>query len=263
MIKPRTIARAIRVEYTGAPTFSFAVDGTTLVNAVQLPNQTVRQTRRILLPPGLVGYVHQPTFSGYPIQRFSVETDPVEAFSTLNLYHYYEVLFEGTVTLQIYSDEVQRKINNRVDEITLTTRNNRRQDTRKVYFPPLLWGYVPHLAQDELSVSTGQVHRATPVALPDRFYRGLRDHSEVQITYQGFVDLEVYLDGEMISLVNLDAEVNEEEYLTTKHYLPAGSRGYALQWIQFDQDGEIAVFESDTTLTDMQQPASLTPEGQL
>ena len=71
--------------------------------------------------------------------------------------------------------------------------------------------------------------------------------------------LEVYLDGNLISTQNLEAEVNEEEFLTEKRYLPAGSRGYALQWIQFDQDGEIAVFESDTTLTDMQQPEQPTP----
>jgi len=259
MIKQRTIARALRVEYIGSPKFSIHVDGQTLVDQVQLPTQTVRKTRRVLLPAGLVGYVHQATFDQYPVQRFAVETEPVEQFSTMILHHYYEVTFEGTVTLKLAMDEVQRKINNRVDEITLTTRNGRRQDTRRVYYPPLMWGYVPHLSQTSIDTNTGQVHRATPMALPTRFYRGLRDHSEVQITYQGFVDLEVFLDGELISTQNLQAEVNEDEFLTVKRYLPAGSRGYALQWIQFDQDGEIAVFESDTTLTDMQQPEQPTP----
>lgn len=259
MVKTRTIARALRVEYIGSPTFSLHVDGETLVDAVQLPTQTIRKTRRILLPPGLVGYVHQPTFSGYPVQRFELETDPVEQFSTMVLFHYWEVTFEGTVSLKLHMDEVQRKINSRVDEITLTTRNSRRQDTRRVYYPPLMWGYVPHLEQTNIDTNAGQVHRAVPVALPARYYRGLREHSEVQITYQGFVDLEVYLDGDMIALFNLDAEVNEEEFLTVKRYLPAGSRGYALQWTQFAQDGEIAVFESDTTLTDIQQPEQPTP----
>lgn len=259
MIKERKIARALRVEYIGSPRFSVHVDGTTLVDGVQLPNQSVRKTRRVLLPAGLVGYVHQVTFDQDPVQRFVLESDPVEQFSTMILHHYYEVTFEGTVTLGLAMDEVQRQINNRVDTLTLTTRAGRRQDTRRVYYPPLMWGYVPHLSQTNIDTNDGQVHRATPVALPTRFYRGLRDHSEVQITYQGFVDLEVYLDGDLISTQNLEAEINEEEFLTEKRYLPAGSRGYALQWIQFDQDGEIAVFESDTTLTDMQQPEQPTP----
>lgn len=259
MVRPRTIARALRVEYTGSPRVTLYVDGAALAENIQLPTQTVRQTRRILLPPGLVGYIHQVVFSEQPIQRFQLETDPVEAFSSLNLFHYFDVTFEGSVTLELYMDEVQRKINNRVDEITLTTRNSRRQDTRRVYYPSLMWGYVPHLAQKNVSTDTGQVHRSTPVALPSRFYKGLRDHSEVQITYQGFVTMEVYLDGDMIALYNLDAEVNEEEFQTVKRYLPAGSRGYALQWVQVAEDGEIAVFESDTTMTDLQQPQQPVP----
>lgn len=259
MIKNREIARALRVEYKGQPSFSVHVDGETLVNNVLLPAQSTRKTRRILLPPALVGHVHQVTFDNFPVQRFQLETDPVEAFTTLNLYHYFEVTFEGTVSLQLHMDEISQQANNRLSEITLTTRDNRRQDTRKVYFPPLAWGYIPHISQTEISTNTGQVHRANPIALPTRYYKGLREHSEVQITYQGFVDLEVFLDGKRISTIELDAEVNEQEYLTVKEYLPAGSRGYALQWIQYDEDGEIAVFESDITMTDLQQPQQPTP----
>lgn len=259
MIKPRLIARALRVEYVGAPKFSIHVDGQTLVSNVALPPQAIRQTRRILLPPALVGYVHQVTFDSYPVQRFQLETEAVETFGALNIYHYWEITFEGTVELEIYMDEIQRQANNRVSRVTLTTRDGRRQDTRRVYYPALAWGYVPHLAQANLETSTGQVHRAVPVALPNRYYRGLRDHSEVQITYQGFVDMEIYLDGDMIALINLNAEVDENEYLTVKRYLPAGSRGYVLQYLQFGQDGEIAVCESDTTLTDLQQPQQPVP----
>jgi len=259
MIKPRQIARAIRVEYSGAPSVTVFVDGSPLVENLLLPTNSFRKTRRILLPAGLVGHTFQVTFDSVPVQRFQLELDPVESFNTLSLFHYFEVTFEGTVKLEVYMDEVRKKANNREDQITLTTRDDRRQDTRRVYLPPLNWGYVPHLSQVDIANSTGQVHRSQPMILPSRFYKGLRDHSEVQITYQGFVKMEVYLDGEMVALLNLDAETNESEFLTVKRYLPAGSRGYALQWAQVENDGEIAVFESDTTLTDLQQPQQPVP----
>ena len=259
MIKPRVIAQALRVEYKGQPSFSVHVDGQTLVNEQALPSQTQRKTRRVLLPPGLVGYVLQVTIKDPAVSRFQLETIPVEQFAIQQLYHYWEVTFDQSVELRLNMDEVAQKSNNLSDTITLTARDSRRQDTRRIYYPPLRWGYVPNLEQDNIGTTDGQVHRATPVALPLRYYRGLRDHSEIQLTYQGFVDLQIYLDGDMIGQFNLDAALEESAYQTTKHYLPAGGRGHTLQWIQYGGDGEIALLESHITLTDLQQPEQPVP----
>ncbi len=259
MIKPRVIAQALRVEYKGQPSFSVHVDGQTLVNEQALPSQTQRKTRRVLLPPGLVGYVLQVTIKDPAVSRFQLETIPVEQFAIQQLYHYWEVTFDQSVELRLNMDEVAQKSNNLSDTITLTARDSRRQDTRRIYYPPLRWGYVPNLEQVNIGTTDGQVHRATPVALPLRYYRGLRDHSEIQLTYQGFVDLQIYLDGDMIGQFNLDAALEESAYQTTKHYLPAGGRGHTLQWIQYGGDGEIALLESDITLTDLQQPEQPVP----
>jgi len=259
MIKPRVIAQALRVEYKGQPSYSVHVDGQTLVNQQALPAQTERKTRRVLLPPGLVGYVIQITISDPAITRFQLETVPVEQFATQQLYHYWEVTFDQSVELKLNMDEVAQRANNLSDTIILTARDGRRQDTRRVYYPPLRWGYIPNLEQVNIATTAGQVHRAVPVALPLRYYRGLRDHSEIQVTYQGYVDLQIYLDGEMISQFNLDAALDESAYQTSKHYLPAGGRGHTLQWIQYDGDGEIALLESDITLTDLQQPEQPVP----
>ena len=259
MIKPRVIAQALRVEYKGQPSFSVHVDGQTLVNEQALPSQTQRKTRRVLLPPGLVGYVLQVTIKDPAVSRFQLETIPVEQFAIQQLYHYWEVTFDQSVELRLNMDEVAQKSNNLSDTITLTARDSRRQDTRRIYYPPLRWGYVPNLEQVNIGTTDGQVHRATPVALPLRYYRGLRDHSEIQLTYQGFVDLQIYLDGDMIGQFNLDAALEESAYQTTKHYLPAGGRGHTLQWIQYGGDGEIALLESHITLTDLQQPEQPVP----
>ena len=259
MIKPRVIAQALRVEYKGQPSFSVHVDGQTLVNEQALPSQTQRKTRRVLLPPGLVGYVLQVTINDPAVSRFQLETIPVEQFAIQQLYHYWEVTFDQSVELRLNMDEVAQKANSLSDTITLTARDSRRQDTRRIYYPPLRWGYVPNLEQVNIGTTDGQVHRATPVALPLRYYRGLRDHSEIQLTYQGFVDLQIYLDGDMIGQFNLDAALEESAYQTTKHYLPAGGRGHTLQWIQYGGDGEIALLESDITLTDLQQPEQPVP----
>ena len=262
MLKPRTIARALIVEYVGQPSFSYFVDNSTILTDEELPNHPVRKTRRVLLPEGVIGYAHHVTFNNASVYRHTIDLDNIDLYSVFNLYHYYEVTFEGTVTLEVYMDEVKKDINNEVSTITLSTRGDKRQDTRKLYFPALSWGYIPHIKQTTVSTNAGQIHRAVPVALPARFYRGLRDHSEVQVTYQGFIKLDLFLDGRLLDSAEFDAEVNEEEFQTKKHYLPSGSKGYALQWIQKDItnfDGEIAVFESDVTLTDYQQPEQPVP----
>jgi len=44
--------------------------------------------------------------------------------------------------------------------------------------------------------------------------------------------------------------------------LPSNSSGQVLQWVQTDGDGDIALFETDQTLLDLEQPQKPTPQGQ-
>jgi hypothetical protein len=99
----------------------------------------------------------------------------------------------------MYVDEVEKSPNNSDDSsITLTPRGDKKIDTRRVYFPPLAYGWVPQLKQVVSSSVDGQVLSSRIRALPTRFYKGEREHSEVQVTHQGNLELEVYLDGQLI-----------------------------------------------------------------
>lgn len=252
----RQIVQAINLRYKGQPTISISVDGVYLIQNQQLPAHNVVKDRRIALPPGGVGYNPQlqSSFSGSLVYEF--ETQPDVNFSTQQLYHFYEVNFTGTVELQMYVDEVEKSPNNSDDSsITLTPRGDKKIDTRRVYFPPLAYGWVPQLKQVVSSTVDGQVLSSRIRALPTRFYKGEREHSEVQVTHQGNLELEVYLDGQLIKEYRFgEDKYNADAFKTEKEYLPSGSRGQIIQWIQSDGDGEVASFESDITLTDREQP---------
>ena len=154
----RQIVQAINLRYKGQPTISISVDGVYLIQDQQLPGHNVVKDRRIALPPGGVGYNPQlqSSFSGSLVYEF--ETQPDVNFSTQQLYHFYEVNFTGTVELQMYVDEVEKSPNNSDDSsITLTPRGDKKIDTRRVYFPPLAYGWVPQLKQVVSSSVDGKV----------------------------------------------------------------------------------------------------------
>ena len=105
------------------------------------------------------------------------------------------------------------------------------------------------------SSQDGQVFSSTLRALPSRFSRGEKEHSEIQVTHQGNVVLDVFLDGKMLDTYSFDADrYDKDAFITQKEYLPSGSTGNVLQWIQRSGDGEVAMFETNTTLTDRDQP---------
>ena len=140
-------------------------------------------------------------------------------------------------------------------DITLTVRDSKVQDTRRVYFPELTYGWVPQLKHVVDASEDGQVFNSTLRALPSRFSRGEKEHSEIQVTHQGDVIIDVFLDGNLLDTYSFDADrYDAEAFITQKEYLPAGCTGNVLQWIQRSGDGEVAMFETKTTLTDRDQP---------
>ena len=267
MIKDRQVFQSVLIEYEGKPIIKVAVDGTDVLTATgkTLPEHTVRQTRRISLPQGAQGYVAQMSSSLTDITRYQFESQPESSFSQNILFHYYEITFNKSLQVKMYMDEVSIKPNNSASNVvTLKPRSGRVQDTIKVYFPPLSYGYIPHIEQVISSAQKGQILSSKPVALPIKYYKGLKTHTEYQVTYQGNVELALFMDGEQLSKEWLPEILIPQDggYKTHKDYLPSNSSGQVLQWVQTDGDGDIALFETDQTLLDTEQPQQQTPQGQ-
>lgn len=267
MIKDRQVFQSVLIEYEGKPIVKVTVDGDDVLTASgkTLPEHAVRQTRRISLPQGAQGYVAQMSSNLTDITRYQFESQPESSFSENILFHYYEITFNKSLQVKLYMDEVSIKPNNSINKVvSLKPRAGRIQDTIKVYFPPLSYGYIPHIEQVISSAQKGQILSSKPVALPIKYYKGLKTHTEYQVTYQGNVELALFMDGEQLSKEWLPEILIPQDggYKTHKDYFPSNSSGQVLQWVQTDGDGDIALFETDQTLLDTEQPQQQTPQGQ-
>jgi hypothetical protein len=267
MIKDRQVFQSVLIEYEGKPTIKVTVDGSNVLTSSgkTLPDHTVRQTRRVSLPQGAQGYVAQMSSDLTDVTRYQFESRPESSFSENILFHYYEITFNKSLQVKMYMDEDSIKPNSGTNKIVaLKPRSGRVQDTIKVYFPPLSYGYIPHIEQVISSAQKGQILSSKPVALPVKYYKGLKTHTEYQVTYQGNVELALFMDGEELSREWLPEILIPQDggYKTHKEYLPSNSSGQVLQWVQTDGDGDIALFETDQTLLDIEQPQQPTPQGQ-
>ena len=253
---PRQVFHSLNMRYKGQPTLSVTIDGVAKVSNQQMPSHSVMKNRRMELPAGVVGYIPQiqSTFTSAFTTEF--EGVPEGQYAEQKLFHFFEVQFDGTVELEIYSDEIRQEPNNNGDtSVTLTVRDDKKQDTRRIYFPALTYGWVPQLKHVVNSAQDGQVYKSALRSLPSRFSRGEKEHSEIQVTHQGDVTVDVFLDGLLLDTYIFGADsYDNDAFITEKEYLPAGCVGNVLQWIQRDGDGEVAVFETNTTLTDRDQP---------
>lgn len=267
MIKDRNVFQSVLIEYKGKPTIKVSVDGYDKLTSSgkTLPEHIFRQTRRVSLPQGAQGYVAQLTSNLTDVTRYQIESQPESSFTENILFHYYEITFDKSLQVKLYIDETSVKPNiSSSDTVSLKPRGKKIQDTIKVYFPPLSYGHIPHIEQVISSAQKGQILSSKPVALPVKYYKGLKTHTEYQVTYQGNVELAIYLDGEQLSREWLPEILIPQDggYKTHKDYMPSNSTGQVLQWIQTDGDGDIALFETDQTLLDMEQPQQQTPQGQ-
>ena len=267
MIKERQVFQSILIEYLGQPILKVTVDGKDILTAKgkTLPEHTVRETRRISLPKGAHGYVAQMSSNLTDITRTQFEAQPEARFGNNILFQYYEVTFNGTLQVKLFVDELPIRPNDNIAKtVSLIPRKGKKQDTIRIYFPPLSYGYIPHIEQVISSAQKGQILSAKPVALPAKYYKGLRTHTEFQVTYQGNVEMALFVDGEQLLREWLPEILIPQDggYKTHKDYLPSNCSGQVLQWIQTDGDGDIALFETDQTLLDMEQPQNQSPQGQ-
>ena len=175
-IEERKVFQALNLEYLGKPTIKVTVDGSHVLTASgkTLPNHAVRQTRRVSLPAGAHGYVAQMSTDITEIARYQFEHVPESKFRENTLFHYYEITFNEGLQIKMFIDEVAIKPNGGMDKVVfLKPRAGRKQDTIKVYFPPLTYGYIPHIEQIISSAQKGQILASRAVALPVKYYKGL------------------------------------------------------------------------------------------
>ena len=116
--------------------------------------------------------------------------------------------------------------------ITLPRQN--KHILKKVYLPPLSFGYVPHVFNN--TADAEDIVSAKPVALPVAHYRGIRAVAEGQITYIGDLQVQFYMDGRKLgSPYQFDEQTYTSglpKYVTEKFYFPSGSVGHIFQWEQ-------------------------------
>ena len=90
--------------------------------------------------------------------------------------------FKGSVRFNLFIDQVALKPNLSIKSyVDLSVRESRVQDTRKIFFPALSYGYIPHISQTIDNTNSGQIISARPVALPARFNKGIEDIVNIRL----------------------------------------------------------------------------------
>ena len=239
------VFQAVRLEYAQNPAITVNVDGSQ-VDTRTLPTQSTFKGRRVTLPVNVTGYIPHLESTSTRLQNFQFDALPIESFNQQQLFHYFDVGFRGTGTLtpRIYLDGTIQAQN-------FNTSTSEATETIRVYFDALAYGYIPHIHNTGTSTADAEILWARPVALPPRFYRGIRTHAEFQITYKGDVDIEWYLDG--ISIGTYD--FTSTNTVTEKAYFQSGTIGHVLQYTHTNPEdgGKIYIVETDVTLADLEQ----------
>jgi len=239
------VFQAVRLEYAQNPAITVNVDGSQ-VDTRTLPTQSTFKGRRVTLPVNVTGYIPHLESTSTRLQNFQFDALPIESFNQQQLFHYFEVGFRGTGTLtpRIYLDGTIQAQN-------FNTSTSEATETIRVYFDALAYGYIPHIHNTGTSTADAEILWARPVALPPRFYRGIRTHAEFQITFKGDVTVQWYLDGTSIGTYSFSST----NTTTEKAYFPSGTIGHVLQYTHTNpaSGGKIYIVETDVTLADLEQ----------
>lgn len=242
-MQQRQYIHAIQVQYRGLGNeLVISMDGNSL-GKIYLPDQDL-QRRRVTLPVCLFGTFPQYQFNTIePDNLLEFERVAEKAYQQQQLFHYFDVGIRGQVSMQVYVD-------NLLQSQAFTFKGTQDPTNIKIYFDEIAYGYIPHLH----NTGSGEVLWANPVALPPRYYRGRRTHAEFQITYSGNVELQWYLDGELVSD---PYEFLSSKTITEKRYFPTGTVGHVLQYRHLNpqEGGKVFMVETDQTLADLEQQA--------
>lgn len=239
------VFQAVRLEYAQNPAITVNVDGSQ-VDTRTLPTQSTFKGRRVTLPVNVTGYIPHLESTSTRLQNFQFDALPIESFNQQQLFHYFDVGFRGsgTLTPRIYLDGTVQAQN-------FNTSTSETTETIRVYFDALAYGYIPHIHNTGTSTADAEILWARPVALPPRFYRGIRTHAEFQITFKGDVNVQWYLDGTSIGTYSFSST----NTTTEKAYFQSGTIGHVLQYTHTNPQngGKVYIVETDVTLADLEQ----------
>lgn len=177
----------------------------------------------------------------------------------------FDVTYTGIITVGAKLDGNDIPVNQGDNRMTLQEATT--QKTTRIYFPQSAYGFTPYLYN--LTTDDGFIANIEPIPVPEKYYRGLRDFTEGQITYKGEVYVVFYLDGTPVHTELFQAESNGVS--TKKFYFPSGTRGNVFQYRQKTKnvddtpvlhlDNYIISVETDQMLTDQEMPQQETPNG--
>lgn len=259
MIREMQYVQGALINYSGSiEGLSLYCDGSLKQTLTGLPEHDYHLTRRVTFNAGFAGFVNQLYADHNGVLDYGLVEIPVTAFQEQQLWHYYDVTYNGDVKVTMFLDEQQvddgynLKLPNIVDYGSGLTQ--RQTHTLKIFMPPLAFGRVPHIVTDDSK--KGQILNATPVALPIRFYNKLQSVDEIQVTYAGEVGLMFYMDGVQLGKdYHLNSNVDSDGrglYTSEKLYLSDGGTGTVFQWEQVSGSGDVVVVETNATLADME-----------
>ena len=256
--RERLILNAVKLHYKGAPTVSVFKDSS-LATTFTAPSHSTYKTKTFSVPAGTYGHIFDVTTNSTDMGDYELLTVPPSAYREQLLWHFYEIVFSGSVNVSLFLDEEERLGSGQYGASLSTTKS---QDTQKVYMPALSYGRVPHVTN--LASDTGEVYSWNPVQLPARFYSGIKSVSEIKITYRGNINVCLYMDGEKIGdEIQLSGEKDNsgrEIYVTESQYIETGVIGRVFQWAQVSGTGDIISLETDAHIIE-EQPVSI-PEPQ-
>lgn len=265
----RQVFQAVKIDYAKNPKITVSIDdkAASISNQQQVTHSSFKG-RRITLPPtNNIGFIPHLESDSTLLLNEQFEAIPIEQFSSQQLFHYFEIGYRGTIQPKIYLDSNVQEEESYQQSLSFI--GNPDADTARIYFNALAFGYIPHIWHQNYAVAgsnppypyDGEILWSRPIALPPRFYRGIRTHSEFQITYKGSVSIQWYLDGESIG--TYDFTNQQGKTVTVKNYFPSGTIGHILQYKQTNTSsgGKIYMVETDVTLADLEQQ-SMRPQAE-
>ena len=267
MIREMSYVQGALVNYDGVLTdVALYCDGSLKETLTGLPEHDSHLSRRITFSAGFSGFVNQLYATHEGVLDYMILQTPVTAFQNQQLWHYFEVTYNGNVKVNIFLDE--RQIDTGGYTLVLpnivnygTGLTKKQTHTIKIFMPPLAFGRVPHLVTDD--TYSGQIINAVPVALPTRFYSKLQSVDEAQVTFAGEITIVFYMDGIQIGGDHyLNSDVDNDGvglYTNKKVYLGEGGTGTVFQWEQIAGDGDIVLVETNASLADLEATTVPTP----
>ena len=259
MIREMKYVQGAFINYEGSiEGLSLYCDGSLKQTLTGLPEHDYHLTRRVTFNAGFAGFVNQLYADHNGVLDYGLIEAPVTAFQEQQLWHYYDVTYNGDVKVTMFLDEQQVDDGYNLKHPNIVDYGSgliqRQTHTLKIFMPPLAFGRVPHIVTDDSK--KGQILNVTPVALPVRFYNKLQSVDEIQVTFAGEVGLMFYMDGVQLGKdYHLNSNVDSDGrglYTSQKLYLSEGGTGTVFQWEQVSGSGDVVVVETNATLADME-----------